>query len=796
MTTHPCVSRPFATAPWLSSLILGLLAAIPSPSFGQAFVESIEPASLARGETTRIILHGSRLELATGLWISIPGGEVKASAVGTTSSDKAVYDVSLPGSTPLGFYGLRLATQSGLSNAHIFLVDEISSVPEEEMAMPKGINPQEAPQVVELPIAIAGSLPNEDVDRFAFDAIGGQEVTFEVVGSRLGKGLDPLVTIRNASGKVIVQKDNDVGLFFDLRFAHKFDKAGRYTVEVRDSRFRGSPHWTYILRMGQFAPARVAVPAMVPTGQVSDLLFPQLGPFDKQAATKVTPSGVIDGRMMLALKRSGDQLSTWLPLRVSSLAARVEKEPNDELAQASLVEVPAALHGVIARPGDVDHFRVTLKKGVLYQVVVETHTIGSPADLELILLDAKGKEVSRADDSGLDEARMNVSPSADGEYTLVVRELVNWGGPEYAYAIRFAPREPHLVLSSGITRVALPQGTRQPLPLSLNQVAVAGDVTFRLKGAPRGITLKINDAKQGTREIDNYLLCDASTEPGIYTIQVEGVSKEKPEITALASTRPLIDRRPTGRGPHGEPFELREDQRRLPPTLTERIAVVVLPTVPFDFELAQPLVTLPRYQTAEVRVKTTRAAGFHNPIRFVARGGELDQNQLRKPRVRLHIGDATADSGVTTGYLESYVNTKTHRQRVVVTGTTVHEGRELSLTRTFDLDIVVAFKPGPSQKKVQVAAGSSVKVGLRPNRLAPFRGPVMLSLGTVKGLDLPGTIVVPEGTDEVELEVKVPAGMKPGTYKMSLSGIARVERFQESAGGETLEIEVTAAAGQ
>ena len=117
----------------------------------------------------------------------------------------------------------------------------------------------------------------------------------------------------------------------------------------------------------------------------------------------------------------------------------------------------------------------------------------------------------------------------------------------------------------------------------------------------------------------------------------------------------------------------------------------------------------------------------------------------------------------------------------------------MSLTRTFDIDIVVAFRPGPAQKKVSVAAGSSVRVAVRPNRLAPFDGPVMLSLGQVKGLELPGTVVVPKGAKEVEVEVKAAAGLKPGTYKVSLSGIARVERFQESAGGETLEVEVTAA---
>jgi len=740
-----------------------------------------------------VILHGSRLELATALWVTVPGGRVKSTRVGESSPERAVFDVDVPAGVPLGFYGLRLATRSGLSNAHIFLVDEIVTVPEEEMAVPKGVSPMQAPQVVELPVAIAGSILKEDVDLFAFDATAGQEVTFEVVGSRLGKGLDPLVTIRDTAGQVVVQKDNDVGLFFDLRFAHKFAGAGRYTVEVRDSRFRGSEHWGYVLRMGRFAPARVAVPATVPAGQATTLTFPQLGQLAHPEVGKVTPSQVIDGRMMFALKRPGDDLSSWLPLRISPLASIIESEPNDGVGQASAAKIPGALHGVIGKPGDVDHFRVALKKGQLYQVQVETHTIGSPADIELILLDPKGKEVTRADDSGLDEARMNITPGVDGEHTLVVRELVNWGGPEFAYAIRFAPRAPAITLSSGITRVALPQGTRQPLPLSLNQVAVSGDVSFRLKGAPRGMTMKINEVKQGTREIDNYLVCDASTEPGIYTIQVEAVSKANPKITALAATRPLIDRRPTGRGPHGEPFELREDQRRLPPTLSERIAVVVLPVSPFDFELASPLVTLPRYQTAEIQVKTTRIAGFENPIRFTARGGELDQNQLRKPRVRLHIGDATAGNATLAGTLQSYVNCLMHRQRVVLTGTTSYQGCELSLTRTFDLNIVVAFQPGPAVKKVSVAAGSSVRIAVRPNRLAPFDGPVMLSIGQVKGLELPGSVVVPKGASEVEIDVKAAADLKPGTYKVSLSGIARVERFQESAGGEAFEVEVTAA---
>ena len=126
--------------------------------------------------------------------------------------------------------------------------------------------------------------------------------------------------------------------------------------------------------------------------------------------------------MLFALKRPGDDLSAWLPLRISPIETVIETEPNDVVKQASAAKIPGALHGVIGKPGDRDHFRVSLKKGQLYQVQVETHTIGSPADIELILLDPAGKEVTRADDSGLEEARMNITPPADGDYTLVV----NW----------------------------------------------------------------------------------------------------------------------------------------------------------------------------------------------------------------------------------------------------------------------------------------------------------------------------------------------------------------------------------
>src|SRR5258707_429152 len=83
------------------------------------------------------------------------------------------------------------------------------------------------------------------------------------LGKALGKDVDPLLTIRDAKGRFVAEGDNDPGLYFDCRFEHTFTAAGTYVVAVRDARFHGSEHGFYVLRMGRFPAARVAVPAAV-----------------------------------------------------------------------------------------------------------------------------------------------------------------------------------------------------------------------------------------------------------------------------------------------------------------------------------------------------------------------------------------------------------------------------------------------------------------------------------------------------------------------------------------------------
>jgi len=63
---------------------------------------------------------------------------------------------------------------------------------------------------VTLPVALWGRFRKGEVDRFTINVAAGQRVSFEAVGSRLGKTLIPHHRSR-CQGRIVVQRDNDPG---------------------------------------------------------------------------------------------------------------------------------------------------------------------------------------------------------------------------------------------------------------------------------------------------------------------------------------------------------------------------------------------------------------------------------------------------------------------------------------------------------------------------------------------------------------------------------------------------------
>jgi hypothetical protein len=781
MRNNPQSVRPLVWA------VFGLCVSA-SQAVAEPFVEHLSPPSLTRGQTTRLTLMGTELGGATGLWTSLPPKAVEAVLIESRRDDQAVFEVKVSPDAPLGVCGLRLATGSGLSNVKLFLIDDLPTVAE-RVASPR----DQAPQHLNWPVSVLGTAGESDVDRYTIHVEAGQRVTFEVVGNRLGQDFDPVVTIKDAQGRRIVERDNDVGLMFDCRFAHTFETTGTYAIEVQDARFRGSDHVVYVLRVGRFPEGRVALPSTVRPGDSVTLNLPG----EQSASVRVKiPKDTAFGTFWQELRRTGDQASVWVPLRTSPYSIVLEREPNEGPSNASAVGVPCVLQGSIATPGDHDAFAFELAAGQRLTTRVECRPLGSPADLDVTLTDPRGNAVKRADTLPDGESTFEVQAGASGRHVLLVRSLTGEGGPEYVYRITLSLREPAVELVSDASSLAIPSGSYQVLPLSLTRIDYNGPVALELRGAPSGMSLGTEVIREGDSEVVNIIRVAESVAQGVYSVQVVArVPAEGRDRNAVATTLPLIDRLPTGRGPHGEPFELREDQWRLPPTLTDRIAILVTPRSPYTFDLPDRLVVLPRYLETSFRLETSRVAGFDGPISFVARGGSLERLNLQKPRLKAELPPATRDRNTVAGILRSGVNSELRVQRVTVTAHVSDEGRSIDLTRTFALLTRVAYEPSAEPEHLEVQAGKSATVAIRANRLPTFRGRITVRPPEVAGLLLPPVVDIAEGLDRAEMTIVVPLGTKPGVYHVALPGSARVSKFDEPVTGKPIEVVVVESKG-
>lgn len=736
------------------------------------FVESLSPPVLEVGKTTRIALVGRELEDAEALWLSIPGVTAKPVESG---SAKAVFDVVVPKDAPVGVAGLRIATKHGLGNACLILVEDL---PVKDSTT----------TLLSLPVAVWGTMNEGAVDRFAIDVTAGEKLSFEAVANRLGKDADPLVVVRDPKGKVVAERDNDPGLYFDCRFLHNFETAGKHTVEIRDARFHGNEHRKYVLRIGGFDAGRTPVATESKPGE--DRLAFAVRKGERGSAWVPVPGSKfaittarLPGLSPLVPDRfpSGMQSHQANPLPgVSALLAR-HQFPSTPVTPAT---VPGELWGTIPEPGARTTFGVTLTKGQRIHIRGEAKSLNSPLDAEVSVQDRSGRELRRGNDADI-ETPFDFTAPADGEYRLVVRDKQRDGGPDFAFrlTVRNDPFPPKLVAEAeGLT---VPQGSYQSVPILVTRYGTGGPIKLSLRGAPAGLTLSPTEIGEKESAVACKLSADAKTALGLHTVQIVA---EAGGEQVLVTTQPLIDVKK--QNVDLIPIALREDQRRLPPSVADRFAVFVTSPAPFTFELPKAIVTLPRYQSAPIPVVTTRVPGFDGPIRFTATGGQLADKNEGRTRVYAEFPGAGAKQLEVSGKAVSKILSNTAKARIDVTATGTHTGRRVTLIRCFDLDIVTAFKLTAETPKLTLSPSESATVRYAIERVPSFDGPLSLRLNPQDGLVFDEAITVPKGQSTVEVKVSATSMATARRANLSITATATVDGYEEEVRGPNVEIEV------
>jgi hypothetical protein len=126
--------------------------------------------------------------------------------------------------------------------------------------------------------------------------------------------------------------------------------------------------------------------------------------------------------------------SSFIPLWVGSDREQAETEPNDEPAQATVVETPATVNGLLEKAGDLDLYRVNGRAGRDLVVRVVAAAIGSQADLKISVLASDGKELASNDDfMGNRDSLLVYRPPQDGPLLVRITDTNADGGWKHLY---------------------------------------------------------------------------------------------------------------------------------------------------------------------------------------------------------------------------------------------------------------------------------------------------------------------------------------------------------------------------
>ncbi len=438
-------------------------------------------------------------------------------------AEQVTLEVTVDAGAAPGDRELRLRTPAGLTNPLVFRIGTFAEVREPD----KDVDNPPPPEPVQPPVVLNGQIMPGEVDRFRVRLAAGQKIVAAVDARRLIPYLadavpgwfQAVLAVYDPDGKEIAY-DDDYGFDPDPAVVFKVPRDGVYTVEIRDSIYRG--RWDFVYRIN--------------VGEESDMkpLFP-LG----------SRGGVaICG--MQADRKARAELAQAHFLGSTSLNQRSEVEPNDTGVKAMSIKLPQIVNGSIGMPGDRDLYRIEGKAGETVVAEVFARRMGSPLDSLLRLLDSKGRVIAYNDDyhemnTGLlthqADSYLLIKLPATGVYYIQVTDAQGHGGEDYGYYLRVSAPQPSFELR--ITPSALNVTAGRSVLATVwaqRKDGWDGDIDLALKDAPQGFSLSGARIPKGRDHIRITLAAPYGSAGAPMGIKLEG----RAQVGGKVITRPVV----------------------------------------------------------------------------------------------------------------------------------------------------------------------------------------------------------------------------------------------------------------
>lgn len=392
---------------------------------------------------------------------------------------------------------------------------------------------------VKLPVTLNGQIFGErDVDYFRFTAEASQVVSCEVIASRIGSRLDPVVELLDARGKKVDAQLAHVGS--DPVLVFWSESTAEYVLRVSNVTFGGDQAHVYRIDIRPQAFPRLALPGGVTREK--------LGSGNLSVHFLTGDHRSMMEKMGLALEDRARQHDQWMvyddfvgpfTLSIDDHTPTVEQEPNDDSANTQTVRTPTVLYGQFSSATDKDSFRITAKKGEALRIEASAWPPGTPTlpVLSIATPDGKAKQVSQSVSVEDRVCRLAWTAKEDGDSVVTLKDLRHGGrgGIEFGWRLSIAPDKPDFALAASSDLLIVTQGKTSIIEIKARREGgLDKPIDLSFEGLPEGITVEAAQIPKGKTSVKVKLTATEDARSASFPVRVIGKAKAGEETIERA----------------------------------------------------------------------------------------------------------------------------------------------------------------------------------------------------------------------------------------------------------------------
>jgi hypothetical protein len=379
-----------------------------------------------------------------------------------------------------GFRELRVISREGVSNQIPFVIGSLPEITTKTFRM----NKKNPPQDLKLEMITNGQIMPGEVDKYHFKAQAGKNYSFELQGRSLVPYLSdavpgwfqPIMSIHDKKGKLVAFADDN--LFHpDPIISFKAPESVEYELRIRDSIYRGREDFVYRLK------AKIGHP---------------------------------------------EQIKTKTSNFKSELPKKTESEPNNSVKTPQWIIYPTLLAGKINKPGDVDIYSFTGKKGDKIVAEIFARRLDSPMDSLIKITNAEGKTLVWNDDyewlnlgtkTHHADSYLLYELPVDGTYSIKVADTQAKGGKGFKYLLRVDTPKPDFQVFMTPSVINTRSLISSPITLEVfRKDGFNGPIDILLKKGPKGAKISGGKIPEGVKKIQITISTPRKIKPELYDI--------------------------------------------------------------------------------------------------------------------------------------------------------------------------------------------------------------------------------------------------------------------------------------